>query len=750
MRANIWCLIICFQWFVPLALHAQRAAAPQPADTIIVAKLVERAREYLGYHPDHEISADSAIYFLTRAEHVARDSEHVDLRMRILANLGEAFIKGKKMEIGKNYFNVVIRHYANRRDKPKLLETWTHYALSYSKGDSHFYVELVDSQYFEEMMSILKTALSLSRELNDLRAEAAIQIHLGDFYCIKSDLKSAETAYMAVLGMKGLPAHLLQNAYGGLLFLHYYRGNFERALFYGTEALALNRGETVSADADQIYFYLGNVYRDYFAQLSKAMESYRKSLAIIEEKKDYRYAYPFLIKNMARIIILQGNPSEALTFVINQQQLHPPVSIIGKAAFEESLGLCYDALGRQATAGAHFENMLTYVEQLDPLRRVPSYYGVAMFYLRTKEYKRSKFFLEKMLKTPDGSIPIQIRKNIYYMSFKVDSICGDYLSAIRNFERFKSLGDSVFNEARGKQIEEFLVKYETIQKEKAIQQLSIESKQAHEKLRQANTTRNIIIGAVVLLVFLLAISYNRYLINQRNNRLLESQKKEVVEKNDALETVVREKEWLLKEIHHRVKNNLQIVMSLLNTQSAYINNDAALAAVRHSQQRMYAMSLIHQKLYESDNVAQVDIHSYVRELTQYLRDIYDAIHVGFALDICDVQLDISQAVPLGLILNEAITNSIKYAFPGRKGTVTIITTADADDRITIRIKDDGIGLPQGFNIERSQTLGLNLIRGLAKQLSGTIDFKVDDGFQVSLSFVKVINGHFLSEDVVTS
>lgn len=720
----------------------------QPVDTIVVARLVERARHYLGYHPDHEINTDSATFFLKKAQQVLVDSQRIDLQMLILVNMGEACIKAKKMEAGRNHFDRVIQHYTKIQDERKLLNTWIHFALSYSKGDSHFYVELVDSSYFDEMVSVFQTALTLAQKLGDLQAQAEILIRLGDFYCIKSNLTKAEIQYMTVLEMKGITSGNLQNAYGGLLFLHYYRGNFERALFYATEALKLSSDQANSADLDQIYFYLGNVYRDYFAQLNKAMDSYQKSLAIIEQKKDYRYAYPFLVKNMARITILQGNPSEALTFVINQQQLHPPVSTIGKAAFEESLGICYDALGRQTTAKAHFENMLAYVERLDPLRQVPSYYGVAMFYLRVKDYKRAKIFLDKMLMTPDGAIPIQIRKNIYHMSFKVDSLSGNYLSAIKNYERFKSLGDSVFNEARGKQIEEFLIKYETIQKEKAIQQLSIESKEAHEKLRQANTTRNIIICGIVLMAFLLAISYNRYLINQRNNRLLESQKREVVEKNDALETVIREKEWLLKEIHHRVKNNLQIVMSLLNTQSAYINNDAALAAVRHSQQRMYAMSLIHQKLYESDNVAQVDIHSYIRELTHYLRDIYGATRVQFEFDISNVQLDISQAVPLGLILNEAITNSIKYAFPGREGIVSIVTTVDETERVTIVIRDNGIGLPEGFDIEHSQTLGLNLIRGLAKQLSGTIEFGSGDGFLVSLSFVKIMNGHFLSEDVV--
>jgi two-component system, sensor histidine kinase PdtaS len=122
---------------------------------------------------------------------------------------------------------------------------------------------------------------------------------------------------------------------------------------------------------------------------------------------------------------------------------------------------------------------------------------------------------------------------------------------------------------------------------------------------------------------------------------------------------------MLKEIHHRVKNNLQIVISLLNTQSAYLDNEDALQALKSSQQRMHSMSLIHQRLYQSDNLAMIDMHWYIQELAGYMRESFGVDRkVQFVLDTEKVELDVIQAVPLGLILNEAISNALSMLFRG--------------------------------------------------------------------------------------
>jgi len=200
--------------------------------------------------------------------------------------------------------------------------------------------------------------------------------------------------------------------------------------------------------------------------------------------------------------------------------------------------------------------------------------------------------------------------------------------------------------------------------------------------------------------------------------------------------LLNEKEWLLKEIHHRVKNNLQIVISLLNTQSAYLDNEDAVAAIRISQNRMHAMSLIHQKLYQSDNMANIDMFWYVHELANHMMESFDVRNrIEFLIDVDKIYLNIVQAVPLGLILNEAISNSIKYAFPQKdKGIITVSLKKDDESMCTLNISDNGIGLPDGFDPEATNSLGMSLMIGLSNQIDG--DFKIlnNHGVTININF----------------
>ncbi len=217
--------------------------------------------------------------------------------------------------------------------------------------------------------------------------------------------------------------------------------------------------------------------------------------------------------------------------------------------------------------------------------------------------------------------------------------------------------------------------------------------------------RNVTAGGIILLVVIVALLYNRYRFKNKINRT-------ITERNSSLNQLLVEKEWLLKEIHHRVKNNLQIIISLLDSQSMYLKDSSALSAIRDSQSRVYCMSLIHKKLYQSDNIATINIMRYIEELVDYLSNAFGVQHsIRFGLDIAEVQLSASQSIPIGLILNEAITNSIKYAFPEGSPENTIsIQLSVVDSRCRLVIRDNGIGLPAGFNEENIKSLGISLMR----------------------------------------
>lgn len=204
---------------------------------------------------------------------------------------------------------------------------------------------------------------------------------------------------------------------------------------------------------------------------------------------------------------------------------------------------------------------------------------------------------------------------------------------------------------------------------------------------------------------------------------------------ERISASLREKEVLLQEIHHRVKNNLQVISSLLKLQSSSISDAHALEMFRESQHRVRSMALVHEKLYQAADLARIDFADYLRSLTTYLIRSYN---VGplLRLDIQadSVLLDVEQAVPLGLIVNELVSNALKYAFPaGSAGQVSIDLHSVTPGHLCLRIADTGVGLPPDVDLWRSETLGLRLVTMLIRQLQGTIALEAGSGTTFTLS-----------------
>lgn len=201
-----------------------------------------------------------------------------------------------------------------------------------------------------------------------------------------------------------------------------------------------------------------------------------------------------------------------------------------------------------------------------------------------------------------------------------------------------------------------------------------------------------------------------------------------------------EKEIMLKEIHHRVKNNLNVTISLLKLQAARIETkEQAISAFQESINSIYAMALVHENLYRTDNFMQVDMKSYIQTLSRSLLNFYsNTIAVDIKIDIQDVFLDINNAIPCGLIINELITNALKHAFPGKKrGLITIELRQMKNDFLEFIIADNGIGLSADFNIDNVESLGLRLVKLLSSQIDGILEITRNDGTRFCLRFPKV-------------
>jgi len=203
-----------------------------------------------------------------------------------------------------------------------------------------------------------------------------------------------------------------------------------------------------------------------------------------------------------------------------------------------------------------------------------------------------------------------------------------------------------------------------------------------------------------------------------------------------LKSSLKEKEALLREVHHRVNNNLQIITSLLNLQSSKLEEGKSRDILMTSQSRIKSMAMIHDKLYKSQDLDSINIKNYLEE---YISDIFSLYEVdrniiNYQMDVQDLNLGIDTAIPLGLVINELLINIIKYAFPkGQKGNINIEFKLK-EDIYTLIIEDDGVGLPENLNPNNAETLGLQLTNSLISQLEGAMEFSKDKGTKFKVSF----------------
>ena len=208
-----------------------------------------------------------------------------------------------------------------------------------------------------------------------------------------------------------------------------------------------------------------------------------------------------------------------------------------------------------------------------------------------------------------------------------------------------------------------------------------------------------------------------------------------------IQAALREKEALLRELFHRVKNNLQVVSSLLNLQSESLTDEQAREMFREGRHRIHSMALIHERLYQAKDLARIDIKQYVHDLASELFFAYgvSAERIRLAVDVNTdgAIIDIEKAVPLGLIINELLTNALKYAFPdGRAGEMTVRIEPAPGNMLKLTVADDGVGLPAGIDVNDPATLGLQLVSTLAEQLRGSLEARPQPGAAFTITFPK--------------
>ncbi|MBO9563806.1 MAG: ATP-binding protein [Niastella sp.] len=622
-------------------------------------------------------------------------------------------------------------------------------------------------------------ALDLYRSLGDKWHIGEVLLKIGDLYDDQGNTISAERYYLEATTL--LKQTTYPKLYKALLRLHdlyYYRGDLDKAVHYSLEA---ERSAKKNDIKDFPHFFR---YNDDTSKPGQV------------EKNDHTYAT--LLKGTVRTMVKEGKAREALDYALADIRRGSNYSALTNMIYAEVLGICYGALGRYQEAEQSYLQMREYVSSLKEQYAALAPYTIGKFYYENKEYTRAAPYLQQYLRIPRQFTAMTGVSEAHLFLYRIDSARQDHTAALQHFRAYKDIADSIFNTTKSQQIAELKVQYDIEKKDQTLllqqkdielltrqkllqqslaeqkskdillkqqnidmlkqqqsmqemtsnrQQRELERKEKelglqvenigllHNKellqesqLRQANFIKRMTVAGIVLLLIIVGLLYNQYRIKYRNNQAISKQ-------NDLLHNLLEEKEWLLKEVHHRVKNNLQVVVSLLQSQSVYLK-DEALAAVNDSQHRVQAMSLIHQKLYQSDNISAINMEMYIPELMAYLKESFiTATRITFITDIDPIGLEVTQAVPLGLIINEAVTNIFKHAFTGReRGQVNISLKRLNAAELVLAISDNGTGLPADPASYSKSSLGLNLMKGLCNDFNGRYTIESKDGTHIQIVF----------------
>ena len=584
-------------------------------------------------------------------------------------------------------------------------------------------------------------AAALYKQAGDLYNEAETFNELSIIYNSVDDAAtSIKYAQQALKIKKGIKKYDLYKEYTMMGLNLRVQGNYKDALAYAIAAEKVSENTEVDEIwLSVIYDLIGTIYSE-LKFYDKSVDYYKKAIEIAKKDNDADGVNAITL-NTARGLYNRGKISEALDILNSGSKYHTAEDC--NTEYPSLYILIYCKIKKYDKAKPYYEQLVKCSTQdnggyKDHIGQEKMYYAMIQYLLNTGQANKTYTYIDELKKLAKKNNDLLNLSQLERVHFESDSATGNYLSAIKHLKNHKLLNDSLYNVNSRKQFADMQLKYETEKKDKNIKVLTQQGKLQEARIHNDTILRYVFTGSLIGLVLFIGLLYNRSRLKQRTNRRPQLKQQKINQQNDQLKKLLTEKEWLLKEIHHRVKNNLQIVISLLNTQSAYLDNEAALMAIQNSQHRMHSMSLIHQKLYQSSNVASIDMSWYIYELVNYLKECFDANRrVNFILDTEKVDLDVAQAVPLGLILNEAISNAIKYAFPtDTKGMVTITLKQTEESTYQLIIADDGIGLPDDFELENRDSLGMNLMIGLSDQLDGTFRVENHNGLHVIITFIK--------------
>jgi two-component sensor histidine kinase len=562
-------------------------------------------------------------------------------------------------------------------------------------------------------LTFIKKGLELTNQKKDSLWNGRFQITQGAVLLRMEQLDSAELVLEAAkTKVKESDLAFLNTQLG---YVYERRGELDKAADYALESLRLGKKLNDTNAQAIAYSDLSNLFWKQ-SKFDKGVEFGLKSLQFFELRNINNLDYDFTL------YVVGNNYLELKQYKRALEYYERSIAIGERYGFYNNLSDVYISLtdldtylGNYNTAAEAGKNAVKYAELLDNnFMIMRSWLSIGKSQLKQKQYTNAITSLKKCIQIATVDFGDE-----YYLSQAYEALAQAYFGN-ENFEKayvalaeHDKLKAAVFTAEADQRISLLQTKFGVALKEDTI-------KLRDATIKQQRSKQTLIMVIASLLLVLLTVLYVTYRKDKNKTKLLKKQHDE--------------KEFLLKEIHHRVKNNLEVVSSLLALQSNQLQDDAAKNAMQDSQNRVHSMSMIHQRLYQGKNLASIEMKDYCFNLTTHVLDSFGAEEqINVKCNMNPLELDVDTAVPIGLIVNELLTNALKYAFPdNRKGTIIITLEKKGQNTLLLQVVDDGIGIQEG--VVNGTGFGTQLISLLTQQLNGKMKTKKNKGTQISFEF----------------
>ncbi len=603
----------------------------------------------------------------------------------------------------------------------------------YTAGDSTraYTLNELSTQYelisdYPTAKKLADAAFSLSEKINYKRGKASALNIIGIIYYDQGNYPMALKMHMAALKIRETEGdkNRIASSHSNIGTAYFGLGNYPEAV--KEYFAALKTGEEIGDKKIVSYAHhnIGNVYSSQ-GNNQNALKEFFAGLKMFEEMGD-KHAMASSLLNIAGIYSDMRSYDKALEYLLackkiaaqtDNRRLLPQI--------HNNMGLVYDHQGKYENALKEYFASLMEAREMDNKETMTeAYLNIGATKLKTNNAAEAKrWYLKGLIQSKEIGYIDAIRHS-YDGLTEADSALGNYKDAFENYKIYIAYRDSLFNEENTKKTVQTQMQFEFDKKESATK-AEQEKKDAiaqEEIKRQSNIRNSTFAGLAIVLIFSIVVYRQRNKIGREKKR------------SDQL---VLDKEMLIKEVHHRVKNNLEVISSLLELQSEGIADSRAKAAVMEGQSRVQSIALIHHKLYRNDDVSAVEFKNFVNDLYKQVASVFKkpGTEIEFQVTGNETQISIVDAVPLGLIVNELLTNTFKYAMQKEKLNSISIHLESSNSKLnTLIYKDNGPGLPLDFDIQKSTSLGMKVIQLLTKQLGGTLKFYTDNGSVFEIPF----------------